>query len=139
MKKLSLIEKAFFLKNTSLFNDLNLDLLIAIADKMHQDIYEKNEKVFEINQIANKMYFIAKGSVNILNENKNIKTLNKNDFFGYESLFNEKPRAYSVSCDEESLLMSLNKTTLYNIISECPSVAISLLNNYSQKAQYRHQ
>lgn len=139
MKKLSLIEKAFFLKRTILFNDLDLDLLIAIADKMHQDVYEKEEKVFELNQIANKMYFIAKGSVNILDETNNIiKTLSKNEFFGDESLFNEKPRGYSVYCTEDSLLISLNKTNFQTIMSECPSVAISLLNCYAKKTMYRY-
>lgn len=139
MKKLSLIEKAFFLKQTILFNVLDLDLLIAIADKMHQDLYEKNEKIFEINQIANKMYFIAMGAVNILDENKNIiKTLNENDFFGTESLFNEKPRGYTVICSKDSLLMSINKTNFCTIVSECPSIAISLLNSYAQKIKYRH-
>jgi CRP/FNR family transcriptional regulator, cyclic AMP receptor protein len=139
MKKLSLIEKAFFLKKTILFNDLDLDLLIAIADKMHQDVYEKEEKVFELDQIANKMYFIAKGSVNILDENqKVIKTLLKNEFFGDESLFNEKPRGYSVFCLEDSLLISLNKTNFQTILSECPSVAISLLNCYAKKTMYRY-
>lgn len=139
MKKLSLIEKAFFLKQSVLFNDLDLDLLIAIAEKMHQDIYEKNEKVFELNQIASKMYFIAKGSVDIMDENNSvIKTLAKNDFFGDESLFNEKPRAYSVFCSEESLLMSLNKINFHNILSECPSVGISLLNSYAKTTKHRH-
>ncbi|MFA6118843.1 MAG: cyclic nucleotide-binding domain-containing protein [Parachlamydiales bacterium] len=139
MKELSLIEKAFFLKNTTLFNDLDLDLLIAIADKMHQDIYEKDEKVFEVNQIANRMYFIVKGSIRILDENlKIIKLLQSNDFFGDESLFNEKPRTYNVSCFEDTLFLSINKTNLLNIISECPSVAISLLNTYSHNMKHRH-
>jgi len=139
MKELSLIEKAFFLKNTSLFNDLDLDLLIAIADKMHQDIYEKDEKVFEINQIANRMYFIANGSIKICDDKNNIiKTMNTNDFFGDESLFNEKPRTYNVNCLEETLFLSINKTNLLNIISECPSVAVALLNIYSQSIIHRH-
>lgn len=139
MKKLSLIEKAFFLKRTILFNDLDLDLLIAIADKMHQDIYEKNEKVFELNQIANKMYFVVKGTINIVDENNNIiKTLVKSDFFGDESLFNEKPRAYSVFCAEDSLLISLNKINFHTIISECPSVAITLLNSYAKTTRCRY-
>ena len=139
MKELSLIEKAFFLKNTTLFNDLDLDLLIAIADKMHQDIYEKDEKVFEINQIANRMYFIVKGSIRILDENlKIIKLLQSNDFFGDESLFNEKPRTYNVNCFEDTLFLSISKTNLFNIISGCPSVAISLLNTYSHNMKHRH-
>src|SRR3990172_10223913 len=133
MKLLSLIEKAFFLKNTELFNDLDLDLLIAIADKMNQDIYDINEKVFDINQIGNKLYLIAQGSVNILNEkNEIIKELKQNDFFGDESLFNELPRSYKATCSDNCLFLTINKTNLLTIISECPSVAVSLLNSYSK-------
>ena len=139
MKKLSLIEKAFFLKQTLLFNDLDLDLLIAIAEKIHQDIYDQNEKIFDINQLANKMFFIAKGNVNIINENSKIlKTLKINDFFGDESIFNEKPRGYLAICTQDSLILSLTKTNLYNIISECPSVAVALLNCYAKQTKHRY-
>jgi len=139
MRELSFIEKAFFLKNIELFSNLDLDLLIAIADKINQDIYDKNEKVFDQSQIANKMYFIAKGSVLILNDQKQeIKTLKTNDFFGDESIFNESPRTYFAVSKEESLLLSLNRTNLLTIISECPSIAVSLLNKYARNIKNRH-
>lgn len=139
MKELTLIEKAFCLKNISIFKDLDLDLLLAIADKMHQDIYDKNEKVFEINQIGKNIYFIEEGAVQILDENNNeIKTLQQNDFFGDESLFSDQPRAYGVTCSEDTLLLSLSKTNFYGIISECPTVAISLLNAYSLSKKNRN-
>ena len=139
MKKLSLIEKAFFLKQTLLFNDLDLDLLIAIAEKMHQDLYDKNEKVFDLHQIANRMYIIAKGSVDIIDESLHtLKSLTANDFFGDESLFNEKPRGYKAICTKDSLLISLTKTNLYNIISECPSVALALLSCHAKYKNCRY-
>ncbi len=139
MKELTLIEKAFCLKNISIFKDLDLDLLLAIADKMHQDIYDKNEKVFEINQIGKNIYFIEEGAVQILDENNNeIKTLQQNDFFGDESLFSDQSRSYGVTCSEDTLLLSLSKTNFYGIISECPTVAISLLNAYSLSKKNRN-
>ncbi len=138
MKELTLIEKAFFLKNISLFNDLDLDLLVTIADKMQQDIYDKNEKVFEIKQIANRLFFIARGSVNILDQsNKVIASLEKNSFFGDESIFNNNPRSYSVVCSDDSLFLTLTKTNLYNIISECPSVGIAFIELYSKFINYK--
>ncbi|OGN59254.1 MAG: hypothetical protein A3F40_01305 [Chlamydiae bacterium RIFCSPHIGHO2_12_FULL_27_8] len=139
MKELSLIEKAFFLKNIELFSDLDLDLLIAIGEKMNQDIYEKNEKVFDRLQIANKMYFIANGSIQILNNSKSlIKTLKTNEFFGDESIFNEQPRSYFAIANDETLLLSINRTNLLTIISECPSIAVSLLNKYALNIKNRH-
>ncbi len=138
MKQLSLIEKAFFLKKVSIFNDLDLDLLIAIADKMNFDLYDKNEKIFDINQIATRMYFIIEGIVNLYDTNNIlIKQLFKGDFFGDEALFNEKPRAYIAVCDKNAALLTLSKTNLMNIISECPNTAISLLQNYAHNTNIR--
>ena len=138
MKQLSLIEKAFFLKKIRIFNDLDLDLLLAIADKMSQDLYDKDEKVFNINQVANRMYLIAQGTVKIMDADGVVfAELPAPDFFGDEALFNEKPRAYSVICKSDCLILTLSRSHLMTIISECPSVATSLLQCYSHPLMCR--
>jgi len=132
MKNLSLIEKTFFLKKTKIFADLDLDQLLAISDKLSQDVYDKKEKVFGINQVANRLYFIAKGSVALYDENGEEKqVLKENEFFGDEGIFNEKPRTYQASCLEDSLILTLSRTNFLTIISECPSVAVTLLQCYA--------
>lgn len=139
MKIFTLIEIAFFLKKNILFQDLDLDILLAIAEKMGQDTYAMQEMVFEKEQIASKMYFIAKGGVQLINEEHLIAELKKEDFFGDEALFNEKHRAYSAICIEETLLLSLSKNHLLSIISECPSVGITLLKLFAKKIQCRYE
>ncbi|MBI5346895.1 MAG: cyclic nucleotide-binding domain-containing protein [Chlamydiae bacterium] len=140
MKTLSLIEKAFFLKKISLFNVLDLDLLIAIAEKMHQDEYPSNEKVFEKGQLANRMYFIIDGEIDLLDENNMpIATCSKTDFFGEESLFSDKPRSYNAVCKIDTAFLTLTKTNLMTIISECPTVAIALLQCHCQNVTCRFQ
>ena len=136
MKQLSLIEKAFFLKKTKLFSDLDLDMLVAIADKLNQDVYDPNEKIFEINQRANFIYFIAKGSVQLTDETNSIE-LHEESFFGDESLFNEKPRTYKAFCTQPSLILTLSRSQLLSIISESPSVALALLEFYAIKTPKR--
>lgn len=132
MKQLSLIEKAFFLKKTRIFSDLDLDLLLAIGDKISQDIYDKEETVFSSNQVANRMYFIAHGTVKILGDNEQtLAELSAPEFFGDEALFNEKPRSYHAICKTESLLLTLSRSNLMTIISECPVVATALLQCYA--------
>jgi len=138
MKQYSLIEKAFFLKKNVLFSALDLDLLVAIADKMNQDIYDKNETVFAINQRAGRMFLIAKGSVVLLSrDNQPIADLNEQDFFGDESLFNSEPRSYQALCSENSLFLTITKPNIMSIISECPSVAIALLQHYAKTSSCR--
>ena len=139
MKKLSLIEIAFFLKRLKIFNDLDLDILIAIAEKAGQDIYDPNERVFSITQRPMRLYLIVKGAVKLLTQDKLMQaTLKDEEFFGDEALFCEKPRSYHAICCQKTHLITLSRTNLLTIISECPSVAISLLSLYSNQIQCRH-
>jgi CRP/FNR family transcriptional regulator len=132
MKPFSLIEKAFFLKKVRLFSELDFELLLALAEKLHDDDYDPNEKVFASGQVANRIYLIAQGTVQIFDERmKLLSELNTGEFFGDESLFNDAPRAYTAICKTDSLLLTLSRSHLLSIISECPSIAVTLLQAYA--------
>lgn len=136
----SLIEKAFFLKKVRLFNELDLELLLAIAEKLHEDDYDANEKIFISGQVANRIYLIEKGTVQILDEwMKPLVELTANDYFGDESLFNDQPRAYAAICKTDALFFTLSRSHLLSILSECPSVAVALLQSYSQQLPCRYK
>jgi signal-transduction protein with cAMP-binding, CBS, and nucleotidyltransferase domain len=138
MRTLSLIEKAFFLKKTKPFADLDLDLLLAVADKLHHDEYDRNERVFAFNQAANRMYLIVEGVVELFDVNmRSIAHLKTGDYFGDESLFNEQSRSYGAICKTDALLLTLSRSHLLSIISECPPVAIALLQSYAQELPCR--
>ena len=132
MKTLSLIEKAFFLKKVRIFSGLDFELLLAIAEKLHDDDYDAGEKVFLSGQVANRIYFLAEGAVQLLDDRMGVRaSLKTADFFGDESLFNDAPRTYSVVCKTDAMLLTLSRSHLLSIISECPSVAVSLLQMYA--------
>ncbi len=138
MKRLTLIDKAFLLKRTPLFSSLNLDLLLSIADKLGLVLFDAGDEIFVVNEEANRMYFIVKGKVEIKSADKQlICTLGNGEFFGEESLFNNKPRGYSVFSPIETQVLTLSRTNLYSIISECPSVAVGFLQVYSSQFQFR--
>ena len=136
----SLIEKAFFLKKVRLFSELDLELLLAVAEKLHEDDYDANEKIFTPGQVANRIYLIAKGTVQILDDKmRPLCELGSGDYFGDESLFNEQPRGYAATCKTDALFFTLSRSHLLSIISECPSVAVALLQAYSQHLSCRHK
>jgi CRP/FNR family cyclic AMP-dependent transcriptional regulator len=136
----SLIEKAFFLKKLRLFSDLDLEILLAIAEKLHEDDYDKDEKVFTPGQVANRMYLIVEGTVQLYDEQRRqITELHAGDYFGDESLFNEQPRSYAALCKSDTLFFTLSRSHLLSIISECPSVAVTLMQSYSQQLPCRYR
>lgn len=138
MKRLTLIDKAFLLKRTAPFSALNLDLLLTIADKLGLLIFEPDDDIFVMGEEANRMYFIVKGQVQILGaERELLYTFGSGDFFGEESLFNNKPRGYAAFAPVETHVLTLSRSNLYTIISECPSVAVGFLQVYSSALSLR--
>jgi CRP-like cAMP-binding protein len=136
----SLIEKAFFLKKVRLFSELDLELLLAVAEKLHEDDYDAGEKIFASGQVANRIYLIAEGVVQILDERmRPYAELGASDYFGDESLFNDHPRAYAAICKTDALFLTLSRSHLLGVLSECPSVAVALLQAYSQHLPCRHK
>lgn len=119
---MGLIEKAFLLKRTPLFCNVDLDLILAAADKLGTSEWDQDEVIFEKGDQGTKMYFIASGQVQI-----NDVVLESPEFFGDEALFNEKPRGYSARAVSRTVLLTLSKTNLLTIISESPAVAVGLL------------
>lgn len=138
MKNWNLIEKAFALKKSLLFAELDLDLLLAIADKMNISTFEQDEIIFPLHQEAHKMYLVVEGSV-IIEDHKDkiIAILHCGELFGDESLFNDLPRAYTAKANQRVVLLTLSKTHLLTIISECPTVALSLLYAYTSNIGFR--
>lgn len=132
MKRLNLIDKAFLLKRTSVFTSLDLDLLLAIADKLEVMTVPENESIFLAGQTGNKLYLIAKGSVRLESiEGAIFGQLSTPAIFGDEALFNEKPRMYHAITEVETILLTLSRTHLATIISESPNVALGFLQEYA--------
>lgn len=139
MKSLSLIEKAFFLKKVRLFAELDFELLLSVAEKLNDDDYDAQEKVFMTGQVANRIYFIVEGTVQLVDERmRPICDLGTSEFFGDESLFNESQRGYGAICKTDAMLLTLSRSHLLSIISDCPSVAISMLQSYASTLSCRH-
>lgn len=134
----SLIEKAFFLKKSKLFSHLDLEILLAIAEKLYEDDYDKNETVFSPGQVANRVYILYSGGVDIYQNDILLKKLTVGDFFGDESLFNDQSRGYTAICSQDTLFLTLSRSHLLSIITECPSVSVTLLQYYSQQLPCRY-
>ncbi len=138
MKRITLIDKAFLLKRTPLFNSLDLDLLLPIADKLELIEYDAGEVIFKPGDQANRMYIIVRGTVTVQLKGQGSATLTEDDFFGDESLFNEQTRAYQATSKTDAQLFSLSKTNLMTTLLECPSAALGFLQVYTKALPFRN-
>lgn len=132
MSELILIEKAFFLKKTALFSEVDLDLLLAISDKVDVYEFDKGDFAFSYNQEAKSLYVIFSGTVDILDENDVIvTTLGHFDFFGDEAIYAHTPRNYSARISSDAQLIVISRSHINEIILEAPQVALALIRAYA--------
>ena len=133
------IEKAFLLKKTFIFADLNLEQLFAIAAKIEIQEFSPGEYIFKNNQSALHLYVIEKGQVELFDkEGSFLIELSEGDLFGDEALFNDQGHQYQAKCKSKCHLLTLTKKHLTAIISECPSVAMNLLEAFARQVSFRH-
>ncbi|SPN73438.1 MlotiK1 channel,Predicted signal-transduction protein containing cAMP-binding and CBS domains,Cyclic nucleotide-binding domain [Chlamydia serpentis] len=135
---MNLIDRAFLLKKTIIFQSLDMDLLLTIADKTETIICKPGSSIFSIGQPGFSFYIIVEGYVTISKEELdpplNLKPL---DCFGEESLFNNKLREYNASANTQVRILVLSKGQILNIVEECPSVALSFLELYAKQLGFR--
>ena len=136
MKKITLIDKAFYLKKTPLFRGLDLDYLLPIADKLGISEFHPGDTIFEENEPAHLMYFLLKGSVTISQKKMPPLTLKEGDYFGDEALFNGLKRDYSALASSPVFTLTLTKPHLHTIIAECPAVAMEFLFVYTKASPF---
>ncbi len=137
MSKLGLIDKAFILKRCALFQEVELDLILPLADKASIGTFNKGELIFAHNQEGSRLYIIAQGSVSLFDESKLLAECLAYDYFGDEALFNDRPRGYNAESTDRSIIVSIAKTHLMSFLIECPTVAISLIQSWAQRQDFR--
>lgn len=130
MKVPTLIDKAFLLKNVSLFAHLDLDLLLPLADKCAVLDFQAGETIFAEGQEGSLLYVVIHGEIEVACSVR----LHAHDFFGDESIFNELPRDYQAVSVSKSALLAISGSHLHTIVHESPAVGIALLYAYA-KAQ----
>lgn len=134
-----LIDKAFILKKSTLFESLDLELLLTIADKVEMLNLKKGSKVFQVGNEGNQLYLIVNGSISIHlpRRNRDPLILNEGEFFGDESIFNERTRGYEAIAEKDSTLLAIQRSHVLSMISECPAIAVTLLQAYSDSVEFR--
>lgn len=133
MKTLNLIEKAFLLKKTSLFSDINLDNLVAIAENLDSMALESQDIVFKPGQTPLLMYIVAHGEIELSQPGNTSEIIYPGDIFGDISLFSGKKHTNHAKALSDAHLIVLTKKDVSAVIEECPEVAMKLLESFAKK------
>ncbi len=93
--------------------------------------YKDGSIIFEQNAIAETMYVILSGRVEVIKNRKGLvtklATLEEGDFFGEMSLFDNKPRSATVKALGDVRLLEIGKNKLLKSIMADPALAFKML------------
>lgn len=136
MTKLTLVDRAFQLKETPFFSVLNLDLLLGVAEKMHPLNFSEGQSVFEAGEEVRHLYYLAEGTVELSSDHATY-TLEAGHFFGDEPLLSQAQANYTARCKSECHILTLSRRQLFAVMGECPAVSFAFLNAYAENLPLR--
>lgn len=117
-----LISKVMVLRKVSLFASLSTELQKMIAEIVQQKNTAEDEILFKQGDWGDGIYIVAKGAVNLVQDDKLIKICKEGDFFGELSLLDNEPRFATAIADVDSKLYFIEKSEFSRLTDEVPAI-----------------
>ncbi|MCI5083130.1 MAG: putative DNA binding domain-containing protein [Saprospiraceae bacterium] len=120
-------------RENDIFEDLNdqeLTQLFAIADRKN---YNKNQRVFSIDQKARFFYLVERGTFILSLPGKRYKTMQQGTLFGEIGIINENVRTGSIRAMDEASLIAFNGIDLYDESIIPASIALKITRSLAKK------
>jgi small-conductance mechanosensitive channel len=118
------------LSEVPLFEPLNDEETMKLAESCEAKIFSPNEPIVRKGQEGGSMFVIHRGSVKVqIMENgfpKTINTLNEGEFFGEMGLFTGEPRSANVVAAEETEVLEIKHPALKPLLDDNPELVEAL-------------
>jgi CRP-like cAMP-binding protein len=117
-----------FLRQVSLFKELSEPHLVAVSLRLRERRLRNGEVLFREGDPGQELFLIREGSVVISKPvvgrvEQVLARLGPGDFFGEMSLFDQFPRSATVQAETETVLLSLDREHLHQLIELSPAAA----------------
>lgn len=135
--------KPEYLQAHALFGGLGLAELEAIIPLLTEEKYAAGEDIVREEEQGSSMYFIRRGSVEVLKRSANsdefrrLAILNEGDTFGEMELIDVQTRSASVRALEPLTVYALSSEDLYEIFEENRPAFILILMNVARELSRR--
>ncbi len=126
------------LRSIPLFEGLTENDLPALADNLKQCAFQAGEMIFALGDAGSSMYIVESGDVNIHlpgegSRRISLSDLSRGEFFGEQTLFDERPRSASALATTDVVLLELQHATLEHYLESRPRAAMAILKTMSRR------
>lgn len=120
-------QAAALLARTSLFAGLDQFELLRLGGRTRRRSYSKGEHVFHQGDIGDAVFILAEGRVKVIfatadGDEMVLATLQPPDIFGELALIDGGPRSASIQTLEPTIVLTLGRATLLDLMSRRPDV-----------------
>jgi hypothetical protein len=133
------IEKVAILKATNIFNDTPENVLASVANIVKEIPLDANETFIHQGDSADEMYLVVEGKVEALINNTPIITLGQGQTVGELAIFNQEPRSADVRTLTPTLLFSIEREALNEIMADRPEIAQGIIGALSRRIREQGQ
>lgn len=131
---INLFDRIRLLQQTSIFSEVETDDLRFLAELLQEEIYFKDDCIFNMKDYGNEMYIIISGKIGISLNNKKddyISILEAGESFGEMNLLDGQTRSATARVIEDCNLLSLSKSNLRGLILSYPEISLGMLRSLS--------
>ena len=135
------MENIDLLAKVPLFASLKDDHLSDLASKMNTRNYRRGDAIFHKDDPGSTLYILKSGQVKIATDSPEgeeviLAILGDGDFFGELSLLDGKPRSASATAMDTTIALTLDRSSLMEIISRYPILAGDILAALSERLRH---
>ncbi|MBW2315742.1 MAG: cyclic nucleotide-binding domain-containing protein [Deltaproteobacteria bacterium] len=130
---LSPTEIALQLKALPMFDGLTTRQLMDLAQVVSEVTYPPNTPIIEEGGLNESMFLLVDGEVEVRKNGDPVAKIGPNEFFGEMSLLERAPPSADVVTLEESRLLCLQRTDLFRLMEEFPTIPIIMCQTLSRR------
>jgi hypothetical protein len=130
---LSPTEIALQLKALPMFDGLTTRQLMDLAQVVSEVTHPAETLIIEEGGLNESMFLLVEGRVEVRKQGRRVAELGPNEFFGEMSLLERAPPAATVATLEESRLLCLQRTDLFRLMEEFPTIPIIMCQTLSRR------
>jgi Cyclic nucleotide-binding domain len=115
------------LRNTLLFDDIDGELLDALAVRSREVDHQAGDVVVTVGDPGDALYVVMRGVVTVEREGKVVAQLGRGQAFGELALIDGRPRQATVRSEKASRLLRLPRDTFDQAMAEHPEIGLGLV------------
>jgi hypothetical protein len=129
---LSQLDRKILLQNVPMFSALGPAVLAELSAKAVEVRIAAGEVLFEQGAIGHSLFVVVEGALHIHNGELILGHVGPGDVLGEMAAITPEPRMASVTADEDSLLLSLDRRALTDLMETDPAVARGVIEVLAQ-------